>query len=246
MGALDDYPSLFEEALTKNQSIVLGVQCEIWYSGRAEAYLPEGDRIIIIKEDNTLIVHQPKGNNPINYMKAESQHSLILTDNNLFLNSRFYPQKEFLDVKIKKVHFFHTHKLEDGKSIQIAGTEKDMSDMIFNNPSIIEKGFKPLSREEHTKVGFVDVFGYDNNNNLVIIECKRYCGDPKAVDQLKRYVEKIKKVRGIDKVRGILACPKITPNAEKMLESEGFSFVSVKPPKFQERFDKSQKNLHHF
>ena len=69
---MGDMDKQIEEAINKNHSVVIGCTCEIWYSGRAESFLPAGDRIIIIKEDNTLIVHQPTGNNPINYMKPQA------------------------------------------------------------------------------------------------------------------------------------------------------------------------------
>ena len=118
--------------------------------------------------------------------------------------------------------------------------------MLYNNPEMIEEGFRPLSMEEHTKYGFIDVFGYDKENVLTVIECKRYSGDLKAVSQLRRYVEKIKSAKGIENVRGVLACPKMSDNALKMLTDFGFEFKSVKPPKYLEKFDKKQRSLGHF
>ena len=52
--------------------------------------------------------------------------------------------------------------------------------------------------------------------------------------------------KGISKVRGILAAPKITSNAEKMLIDWGFEFKSIKPPKYLEEFDKKQSKLDNF
>ena len=52
--------------------------------------------------------------------------------------------------------------------------------------------------------------------------------------------------KGITRVRGILAAPKITQNAEQMLKDWGFSFVPVKPPKYLEEFDKKQVRLDAF
>jgi len=239
----DDYQTQIEEALRKNRSIILGGMCEIWYSGRAESYLPGGDRLIIIKEDNTLLVHQPTGNNPINYMKPNSKHTVHFDKGVLFLNSRNLGQKEFLDIKISQVHFLHSHKLEDGQSIQIQGTEQDMANMLFMNPEMLEQGFKPYSREEHTTFGFIDLFGNDKEGNVTVVECKRYTADLAAVSQLRRYVEKIKDAKGIRDVRGIIASPRISPNAQNMLEQWGFSWVQVKPPKYLEKFDASQKSL---
>lgn len=241
-----EYVTLLNDALRRNETIIFGCNCSIRYSGRAESFLEDGDRIIIIKADNTLLVHQPSGNNPINYMKANTSHALSLEENNLVLKSRNLGLKENMDITINKIHFFNSHKLEDGRSIVIAGTEADMAKMLYNNPDMIEKGFKPVSQEEQTKYGFIDVLGVDKEGVLTVVECKRYCADLGAVTQLRRYVERLMVSKGITKVRGMIAAPKMTPNAQKMLEDWGYSFVSVKPPKYLEDFNKKQARLDNF
>lgn len=243
MKELIKFSELINSALSRNETVILGSYCKIEYSGRAESFLDFGDRVIMIKSDNALIVHQPKGNAPVNYMKPDSNISSKIDDCHLVISSSNLALKEFLDISVKKVHFFNSFKLEDGHSIVISGTEKDMSDMIYKNPSLIEDGFKAASREEQTKYGFIDVLGVDKNNILSVIECKRYCADLGAVTQLRRYVEKLRKSKGISEVRGIIAAPKITPNALKMLTDWGFDFKQVDPPKHLERFRKGQKKL---
>ena len=246
MAGLQKYEIIINHALKKGESIVFGCHCNIKYSGRAESYLAEGDRIIFIKEDGTLLIHQPTGSNPVNYMKQGSAHTLVSKDKKLIFKSRNLAAKEYLDIEILEIHFCHSQKLADDKSLELAGTERDMSDMLFQNPSLVEKGFKPLSTEEHTKYGFIDLFGYDKKKVLTVIECKRYRGDLSAVTQLRRYVEKIKEAKGVDNVRGILICPKISPNALRMLQDCGFSFKAVNPPNYLERYDKGQKRLDGF
>lgn len=243
---MDSYAVKIRDGIRRNDTIVIGCECEVEYSGRAEAFLPRGERLIIIKADNTLLVHQPEGNSPINYMKPEAKHSIIIQDGKLLLSSQNLKLKEYLDINMTKVHFVQSCGLKDGQKIQIIGTEKDMSEMIYSNPEFISPYFKPLSMEEHTQYGFIDVFGYDNDNNLVIVECKRYCADLSAVTQLRRYVEKMKKIKGTDKVRGVIAAPKITENALVMAQDWGFSFVAVEPPKYKERYNKNQKTLGSF
>jgi hypothetical protein len=176
-------------------------------------------------------------------MKPNTGHAMRYEDNQLMLKSQNTMMKEKMEITIKTIHFFNSHKLEDGQVIRVSGTEEDMSDMIYNNPDLIEEGFKPVSQEEQTKYGFIDVFGVDKNGVLTVVECKRYCAELSAVTQLRRYVEKIMVSKGITKVRGILAAPKITENAKKMLEDWGFTFVSIKPPKYLEEYDKKQSKL---
>jgi endonuclease len=118
-----------------------------------------------------------------------------------------------------------------------------MADMIYKNPALISRDFKPLSREEHTKYGFIDVFGYDKSNTLIVVECKRYSADFTAVDQLLRYIKKIKQLKGVENVRGIIAAPKISPNALQMLRDHNCEFLPVNPPKYLEKYDKNQQKL---
>ncbi|MEM2916308.1 MAG: endonuclease NucS [Candidatus Woesearchaeota archaeon] len=246
MFELNDYITLLADALKRNETIVFGCNCTIRYSGRAESFLNEGDRVIMIKSDNALLVHQPTGNAPINYMKPGTGYTVRTDGNKLVLKATNILEKESMEITIFRVHFFNSHKLEDGQAIVIAGTEEDMSNMLYKNPELVEEGFKPVSQEEQTKYGFIDVLGTDKDGVLTVVECKRYVADLAAVTQLRRYVEKLMASKGITKVRGILAAPKITPNAEKMLKDWGFSFVSVKPPKYLEEFDKKQKRLDFF
>jgi len=180
----------------------------------------------------------------VNYMKEGTSHDMFVDDkNNLVIKSRNLPLKEYMDIMLNQVHFMEARELEDGQRLVLEGTEAHMSDMIYNKPELIEKGFRPISREEQTKYGFIDVFGYDKDNNLVIVECKRYNADLNTVQQLRRYMEKMKSLKGIDNIRGIVAAPKITGNAMKMLEDWGFEYRKISPPKFLEKYDKDQKNI---
>jgi RecB family endonuclease NucS len=240
-----DFKVKFEEARTKGETVVFFCSCEIIYSGRAEAFLAQGDRIIIIKADNTLLVHQPEGGMPINYIKPGSRIELQELENHLILKAQNMENKDYLDIEIFRVHGFMSHKLEDGQKQELAGNERDMSDMIKDHPELISPDFTPLSREEHTKFGFIDVFGHDKKGNMVIVECKRYTASLQCVTQLRRYVEKISELKGIEikRVKGVLASPSISPNALEMLQKWGFEWKQVNPPKRLERYNKDQKTL---
>lgn len=246
MWKIQECKTLLNDALKRNETVIITCKCSVKYSGRAESYLSEGDRIVLIKADNTLLVHQPTGNNPINYMKAHTTHELVQESGKIVLKARNQMQKESMNIVISKIYFFNSYKLDDGQNILVTGTEADMSDMIYKNPEKIEKGFKPVSREEQTKYGFIDVLGVDKNDVLTVVECKRYSADLNSVTQLRRYVEKLMVSKGISKVRGILAAPKITANALQMLKDWGYSFVSVIPPKYMEELSKKQSKLDYF
>ena len=242
----DHHADALQRALNKRHTIVLGGYSSVRYSGRAESFLDYGDLIIMIKSDHTLLIHQARGNAPVNYMKPGTTYNVTQRADHLHIHAEHPHLKEYMDISLRKIYFFHNHNIEQGGSIQLEGTEKDMSDMIYDHPELIGQEFKTLTREEQTPYGFVDVLGYDKDGALTVIECKRYVGDFKAVDQLRRYVEKIKVSKGITNVNGILACPKITPHALAMLHDFGFTHVKVNPPKRHDRFNKSQTRLQHF
>ncbi|MBD3208872.1 DUF91 domain-containing protein [Candidatus Woesearchaeota archaeon] len=239
-----DFLELFERALAAHQVLVFFCSCEIRYSGRAEAFLPQGDRVILIKEDQTLIIHQPINGNPINYLKPGAEIRVEKHQGHLLLKAK--SGKDYLDVELFKVHDLMTKKLEDGQKQFLQGNEKDMSDMIKTQPSLISDDFRPVSREEHTKFGFIDVFGHDGKGNLVVVECKRYTASLACVTQLRRYVEKMKDLKGTGKVKGVMASPSISTNALGMLQQWGFRHVVVEPPKRLERYNKDQRALDAF
>jgi endonuclease len=241
-----DFILIAEEAAKAGRSVVFGCRCEVWYSGKAESYLAEGDRIVLVKQDGNILVHQPDGTNPVNYMKEGTTFTITPHDDHVFLNAQNLALHDYLDIRIERVYFINSVALVDGQSIQVKGTEEDMAQMLYENPGIIEPGFTPVSREEQTKYGFVDLLGFDKNRVLTIVECKRYNADLAAVTQLRRYVEKMKESKGISNIRGILASPAISSNAKKMLEAWGFTHVNAQPPNYMERFDKHQKSLTQF
>ncbi|MEM4260608.1 MAG: endonuclease NucS [Candidatus Woesearchaeota archaeon] len=233
----------FSTALKKKDTIILTGECTVEYSGRAESYLPIGERIIIIKEDSSLLIHKPTGSAPVNYMKGQTTHRISIEDEHIVLKSNNESLKEYMRIVFHKIHFIETRKLYDGEGISLQGNERDYSDYIAEHPFLVEDGFTTVSREEKTKFGFIDIMGYDKNNILVVIECKRFKSGPSAVQQLRRYVEKIKKAKGLMRVRGILVSPDITKNALAMLNEWGFSYKKIEPPKFLEKHKKNQKKL---
>jgi hypothetical protein len=235
------------KALKRNKTIILTASCTVDYSGRAEAFLDKGDRIIIIKSDNTLLIHQPNGNAPVNYMKPNSKIKIIDADN-LIIESSNESLNEYLTITIFDLISMNLVKLDDCEKIQLYGTEKHMSDYIYNHPEIISTDFIPVSREEQTKYGFIDVFGYDKKKNLVVIECKRYKAGPDAAQQLRRYIERLAKSKGIPakRIKGIVAAPDITKNAKLMVKELGYKFKKVEAPAYMRRKTKQQQKLRMF
>ena len=104
----------FEESIAKKEFITFFCKCKIVYSGRAEAELGKGDRLVSVKQDGTIFVHQPEGGNPINYMKAGGRVELIKKDYGVLFKAHNSTTKEYLELEISRVYNFMSKKLEDG------------------------------------------------------------------------------------------------------------------------------------
>lgn len=243
---LKEFTGHLKQGILKGETIVFFCNCEMQYSGRAESYLAQGDRIVVIKQDKTVLVHQPEGGMPINYLRAPA--SIIPNNNNGIISLIMTSGEDRIELTLYRVYSFESRRLIDGLKQELSGNEKDMSDMIKENPNLIGNDFIPLSREEHTAYGFIDVFGHDGEGNLIVVECKRYTASLGCVTQLRRYVEKISQSKGIpiEKVKGVMAAPNISNNAKKMLEDWKFKFVEVEPPKRNEKKKLKQKSLGSF
>ncbi len=152
----------------------------------------------------------------------------LIKDGKILLKGSRRNPPESLEVEICKTYMASYFKGKDTKSLELVGYEADMGDMIFQNPKIIEEGFRPTSREYSVENGFIDIMGKDKNGNLVIIELKSRRAGINAVKQLERYIKQFEDHKKL--VRGILVAPSITEDAFELLEEKKMEFISLEPP----------------
>ena len=242
--SFDENAAAIEAAIGKGQVVIITGTCTVAYDGRVTSFLDSGERMIFIKQDRSVVVHKPSGVMPVNYMKERSEIEIAPASDRLALTVRSIKKKESMHVEFTRIAHLHCQSMSDGRSIEVFGTERDMSDMIMENPSLIDPGFVPPTREEHTALGFIDVLGHDRKGNLVVVECKKLQAEYTAVMQLKRYIDRLAEARGADlsRIRGVLAAPTISPAAERYAKSLGYEYRKVNPPERNTR-DSSQSGL---
>ncbi len=228
-------------ALASEAILTLFAHCRVHYDGRAKSELGPGDRVIIIKPDGSFLIHQKNKREPVNWQPPGSMVSFSLEDNVVKLRSVRRKPKEILEVELLETYLVSYFQAEDYEELALTGSEAEMADLIFENPELIEEGFKPLFREKQIKHGIVDILGKDKEGNIVVLELKRRRADLHAVSQLKRYVDTLSEEYG--HVRGILVAPSLTSGAKKLLLAEGLEFKKVEPPKMGKKKTGRQKTL---
>jgi hypothetical protein len=248
--SLEEAHELVERAIREKRVALLVGQCIVNYVGRAGSVLPQGERIVIMKPDGTLLVHRKDKREPVNWNPPKCKATAMLTKEGLQIFSHRPKPKETLLVLFKELKLATSFDLIDEEELYLVGSEKDLIEMVFNNPGLIEDGLRPIEREKMTRYGAIDLYCIDRDGNGVVVEFKRGRAELAGVSQLKRYVDEIREKHG-KKVRGILVAPNIASSALKLLKEYGLEYVKIsKPPthtfeKIVTR-DRSQKALKEF
>jgi len=220
---------IINEGLSKKAVIILMACCSVVYEGRARSKLGSGDRMIIIKSDGSFMIHQDRNLDPVNWQPPKSQCKASLKEGIMYLEGSRRNPTERLEVKIKSTYMASYFIGQDSKDLELAGYEENMREMVFENPEIIEEGFRPVNREYMTSNGFIDVLGKDKEGNLVVLELKSRRAGINAVKQLKRYMDSFSDHKEF--VRGVLVAPSVTDDASELLDEYKLEFKSMEPPR---------------
>lgn len=227
----------------KTLIIIIG-KCMVNYNGRAKSFLDWGQRFIIIKKDNTIIIHRPKMREPVNWQPQNSKIYFLEEQNNFIINSINSKCNEKMKIVFNEIDIIISSDIKDNAKLIISGMEKDIVNQILKNPSIIEEGIYISKKEKKVKSGLIDLFGFDKNHTPVIIEVKRSQATINSVHQLRTYVNDIKRDSKNIKIRGILCAPKI-PEMIKTLLSE-YNLESKEIKRNVILYDDNQKTLEEY
>ncbi len=224
-----DYESLAQElnSLVTHRVLMLLGSCTADFDGRIKSKLGKGDRILIIKQDETLLLHSPTGLKPINWQLAGAGKIAFKVIDNNFLQMYTYRPKteEFFTITFEKVHLAMQYSAIDYASLNVYGDESDMIKYLVENPDVIENGLKVLEQEKETTVGFVDIFAEDAEERKVIVEVKKQAATPSDAHQLKRYRDYFE--HSGEKYRGILVSAHTPDKVLQYLQQHNLESVSV-------------------
>lgn len=198
--------------------------CSVDYQGRAISRLGFGERIVIIKQDGTVIVHTGEKREPVNWQPPKTRIGFAIRDGILRLETRHKKPEERMTVDFREIEMIVSIELRDKEKIRIVGMERDFVDRIIDDPSIIEEGLRVIKREKQTRSGAIDLFCMDKEGRHVIIETKRSPTGMSGANQLIAYVSDYRTNNKGASIRGILVAPKIQQIAKTILDNHNLEY----------------------
>ena len=198
-------------------------RCEVRYTGRVDALLPEALRLLMLKSDGSVMVHSDAGGyKPENWMTPPT----IIEQSPERIVVRKPGTDERLDIRLAEVVSDVTHDMGEAAALQKDGVERQLQELLAEAPHWCGEGFRLVRREWPTDIGPVDLMCRDANEEWVAVEIKRV-GTIQAVEQLTRYLERIRQDPAMASCRGVLAAQVVKPQARVLAESRGIGWVEV-------------------
>jgi hypothetical protein len=201
-------------------------RCEVAYSGRLQALLPEALRLITIKSDGSVMVHADTGGyKPQNWMTPPTV--IEEGDGSIVVRKRAGASEDRLDIRIVETVSDVTHDMGEAAALEKDGVEADIQELLADAPQWCgDEAFRLVRREWPTDIGPVDLMCRDGEDEWVAVEIKRIATID-AVEQLTRYLERIRLDPALGSCRGVLAAQIIKPQARVLAQARGIDCVEV-------------------
>jgi len=200
-------------------------RCEVTYSGRLNAFLPESTRLLIFKADGSVLVHADAGGfKPLNWMTPPT---VVEQDGDrIVVRKRSGRSEDRLEIRVAEVLADVEHDMGEAAGLEKDGVERDLQEALAERPGWAEEGLRLVRREWPTDIGPVDLMCRDADDGWVAVEIKRI-GTIEAVEQLSRYLDFIRADPAKAECRGVLVAQTLKPQAVTLAESRGLRCVAV-------------------
>ena len=200
-------------------------RCEVRYTGRLNAVLPESTRLLIFKSDGSVLVHADAGGyKPLNWMTPPTV--IEERDGVIRVRKRAGKTEDCLEIRLAEVLSDVSHEMGEAAGLEKDGVERDLQLLLAAAPVSLGEELTLVKREWSTEVGPVDLMCKDETGEWVAVEIKRI-GTIDAVEQLTRYLAFIQQDPAKSSCRGILAAQSLKPQAVALAESRGIRCVEV-------------------
>ncbi len=205
-------------------------RCEVSYVGRLSTVLPEAVRLLMLKPDGTFMVWADGGGavKPLNWMTPPSviEEETDADGRLCRMVVRRHKQEDRLEIAISEVFSDIEHELDTESGLEKEGVEKELQELLAAAPESCGEGLRLVRREWPTDIGPVDLMCRDSEDEWIAVEIKRI-GTIDAVEQLSRYLERIRLDPAMGSCRGILAAQSIKPQAVVLAAARGIDCVEV-------------------
>jgi RecB family endonuclease NucS len=198
-------------------------RCQVNYSGRLSTVLPMAVRLVMIKADGSVLVHADSGGyKPTNWMTPPTAIEEAPTR----IVVRKIKGDEVLDILIDEVLWDVAHDMGEAAALEKDGVERDLQELLADRPAWCGEGFRLMRREWPTDIGPVDLMCRDAADGWIAVEIKRIATID-AVEQLARYLERIRLDPAMAGCRGVLAAQQFKPQARVLADARGIACVEV-------------------
>jgi len=202
-------------------------RCQVDYAGRLTAHLPMATRLIMVKNDGSVLVHSDGGSyKPLNWMSPpckvlegrseDGVHEWLVTGKD----------DDTLRILLEEVLHDSAHDLGLDPGLRKDGVEKHLQELLAEHPATLADGLTLVRREYPTAIGPVDLMCRDAAGASVAVEIKRR-GEIDGVEQLTRYIERLHLDSSLGQVRGVFVAQGVKPQARVLAEARGFRWVEV-------------------
>jgi hypothetical protein len=205
-------------------------RCSIDYSGRLTTHLAESTRLLMFKADGTFMVWSDHGSQsvkPLNWMTPPTV--IEEADGRIVVRRHAGASEDRVDVTLHEVLSDVSHEMGSPETDDVLakdGVEAHLQELLADAPEWCGEGFRLVRREWPTDIGPVDLMCRDADDAWVAVEIKRVAGI-EAVEQLTRYLERIRRDPEFESCRGMLAAQVIKPQARVLAGAREIDCVEV-------------------
>jgi RecB family endonuclease NucS len=205
-------------------------KCQVDYAGRLTAHLPLATRLILVKNDGSVLIHSDGGSyKPLNWMSPPCKVVEGKNDEGHLEWTVTGPQGpggDSLRILLTEVLHDTSHDLGVDPGLQKDGVERHLQELLAEHPAHLAEGLTLVRREYPTAIGPVDLMCRDTTGAAVAVEVKRR-GEIDGVEQLTRYLELLNRDPKLRPVRGIFAAQEIRPQARVLAGDRGITCAVV-------------------
>jgi RecB family endonuclease NucS len=202
-------------------------RCAVDYSGRLSAHLPLAARLLMLKNDGSILVHSDSGSyKPLNWMNPPctivvEEPSAEAAEFGVIEVWKVQQKKteDVLKVSIHEIIADVAHELGEDPGLIKDGVEAHLQVLLAEQITLVHEEATLVRREYMTAIGPVDILARDSKGSIAV-ELKRR-GDIDGVEQLTRYLELMNRDPLLAPVRGVFAAQEIKPQARKLAEDRG-------------------------